>query len=157
MKLSEMDETLASAIGAKTLKISKTNSPHWMRVFVVRQDGCTIARLSFKNGSLYSQKWYKENTGANHAVGLISLDDSDRIKWKFAFYRATGKTLEDKVYNKLVLEAETLRSTELEKRANATGSNPRATPLRHEKITGPTIQKYLNDLMMDYIRKVSKE
>lgn len=41
----------------------KTNiqelTPPWSRVFILRSDGCTIGRASFKNDGLYSVKNYK--------------------------------------------------------------------------------------------------
>lgn len=107
MQLSEFTPELAEKLGAKKFVIQKTGSPEWFRCFVIRPDGCTIARLSFHNGFYHCAKWYKNKL----IGGDIELDASDEIEMKFVWYYYTETFLEDETYRSLIKEAEKFAMT----------------------------------------------
>lgn len=118
MNLNEITPTLAKKIGAKEFIINGKND--WVRVFVIRPDGCTIGRLSFQNKTLEFQKWYKDKlTGPK-----VSIDISDEIKYRFYWYLLTKTKLSQFDFNILVNNAKSIAQKRMNDKKEARANLP---------------------------------
>ena len=145
MKLNELTPTLAKKIGAKEFEIVETGSCEWIRVFVKRPDGATIARLSFHNSILENQKWYKDKlTGSK-----VSIDISDEIKYRFYNYLLTRKKLSHSDFNMLVDNAEEIAQKRMidkkEARAKLPTHRPDGTKYKRKALQETSARMCLNN------------
>ena len=59
MKISDF-KAIEKEIGCR-FKKERTGRPDWIRLFVLDNRGCTIGRLSFQDGELFTWKSYKRD------------------------------------------------------------------------------------------------
>lgn len=130
MKLNEITPNLAEKIGAKEFIIN--GEIGWVRVFVIRPDGCTIGRLSFKNTKLEFIKWYKDKLYGND----IELDNSDEIAYRFNWFISNGKKLTHEKYLEFVKKAK-----EMVPIINARKVKKRLSLPKYNYITGKKIKR----------------
>ena len=132
MKLNQVTPELAKKIGAKKFDIAGTGSPNWVRVFVIRPDGCTIGRLSFNNRKLANIKWYKDKLQGNK----IELDDSDEIACRFNWFISDIEDITHEKYLRYVEKAKLLAPM-----INLEKTIQRALLPKYNKTTGKKIKR----------------
>lgn len=99
-----------SALGCQLEKV-KTDSPDWVRVFII-YEGVTIGRLSLLKGELYTSKFYKDKlTGPNVEVCM-----HDQIAARYIYFTAYGVRLKDSIFKEMVRQAALWSGRDLEAR-----------------------------------------
>ena len=115
LKNVNLDE-LGKELGC-TLKISKTGSPAWKRIFVIDKDGCSIARISLENDEFYSFKHYKP-------YYIKTLSDEDKICLRLEKYLTTGTIVPSDIYDQLVAKAIKIADKDIAEKKAWRATNP---------------------------------
>jgi len=113
-----------------TFNLVKTGHLDFVRVFILRGDGCQIGRMTVFKGQFDHVKWYKSES-------YREFDESDFVKAKVELYFRTGKVLSRDQYNLMVAESIQMSEHDLQvkelarltlpdrKRKKLQGKNPR--------------------------------
>lgn len=130
LNLTTRNIKLHAQVLGMTCEVVPTGHPRYHRVFLLRPDGCTIARLTFLDDCYDHAKFYKPDY-------LRDFDESDRCEARFRVYVATGRVLTDGELTDLIvkstLEAKLDLAAKIEarkllpqkSRRRLTGRNPR--------------------------------
>ena len=112
-----------------TFKKTGTGDPRWTRLLVIRPDGVTVGRLSFKDDVLTNNKEYKSRAYS------MPIDESDRVYAAVSYFEFTGEFLEGfdamveqarrEVAEDLARKKEARKKLPVKKRPKLMGRDPR--------------------------------
>lgn len=127
-----------------TVNVVKTGDPVYKRGFVLREDGCTIGRITFRNEQYSHIKWYWKGYG-----GLIK---ADYIISRWSYLLRTGHVLDNSTYNTIVLTAKHIRDKDLEAKKEWRKANPKSlhNGNHRRKLQGKTLRPIIASILAEH-------
>jgi len=127
-------------------RMASTGSPSWRRAFILRSDGASVGRFSFKDGRVAFIKNYKRS----HFEGL---DETDFIFLRIHRYMKDGVAISADLYSDLIITAKHHRQQDLEEkeawRRAHPKRNPDGTEKRRKRLHGRNLRHVLAELVME--------
>ncbi|MBI9084540.1 MAG: hypothetical protein JEZ11_13150 [Desulfobacterales bacterium] len=131
------------------MTVGDTNHPAWKRAFITddRREGCSIGRVSFKDGEHTDFKSYKKNY-------QTEVDDTDLIFMRLMRYLSDGVVVPKSVFRRFVTEANRIRKVDLDEKLAWRKANPARTrhgkPIQRGRLVGKNVRYILGELIMNW-------
>ena len=79
----------------------EVRTSEWKRLYIMREDGASIGRMSFNHDQLFSVKFYKR-----YGMYDYDIDESDWVYLSWIWFQTTGTEFKRSIYEKCIEDAQ---------------------------------------------------